>query len=94
MRLGAYDALIQFNEGFSGTLKVFDELNIKNVGHFTLQNYRSFDNERIKNSKRHSTPTSKKRRQVLRSIRKKKIRNSERKEGVTYESGLFSALPT
>ncbi|KAG8171153.1 hypothetical protein JTE90_011392 [Oedothorax gibbosus] len=31
MRLGAYDALIQFNEGFAGTLKVFEELNIKNI---------------------------------------------------------------
>lgn len=89
LRLGVYDSVIQFNDGFEGCLEVFKKLEFKNVGYFTLKHYNNFDSLRIRESVRHSTPTAKKRRKVLRAQRKNKTSSLETKEGVTYEPGAF-----
>lgn len=88
LKLGAYDSVIQFNSGYEGCLKVLDKLNI-NPGHFTLSGYRKLDRMRITDSKRHSTPASKKNRKVLKASRKKSIAVFNSKEGELYKSGAF-----
>ncbi|GIX84382.1 hypothetical protein CEXT_128211 [Caerostris extrusa] len=56
VKLGAYDAAIQFNEGYMCCLKVFEKLNIENPGFFTLKGYKHLDNIGIQESKLLSTP--------------------------------------
>lgn len=89
LKLGAYDAVIQFNEGFKGSLAVLSELNIENLGYFTLSGYNRLDKLRIAESVRHSTPVCKKRRKIVRALKKKKICVLDQKEGKLYESGGF-----
>lgn len=89
LKLGAYDAVIQFNEGFKGSLTVLSQLHVEKPGYFTLKGYSRLDEKRIADSIRHSTPTCKKRRKILRAIRKKKICNFDNKEGALYKSGGF-----
>lgn len=72
LKLGANDAVIQFNDGFKGCLNVFSKLNIPNPGYFTLKGYEHLDSIRIRDSKRFSEPKIKNRRKVLRALRKKK----------------------
>lgn len=72
MKFGAYDAVIQFNDGFKGFLNVFTKTNIHNPGYFTLRGYEHLDSIRIRDSRRHSVPHSKNRRKILRALRKKK----------------------
>ncbi|GIY34101.1 uncharacterized protein CEXT_435341 [Caerostris extrusa] len=55
VKLRAYDAAIQFNEGYMGCLKVSEKLNIENPGFFTPKGYKHLDNLRIQESKRLST---------------------------------------
>lgn len=72
MKFGAYNAVIQFNDGSLGCLDVFTKLNIMNPGYFTLKSFKHLDDVRICDSKRHSLSDSKKRRKILRAVRKKK----------------------
>ncbi|GFU35528.1 uncharacterized protein TNCV_3852711 [Trichonephila clavipes] len=37
IKFGSYDAIIRFNEGLNGCLKVFNKMNIENPGVFTLR---------------------------------------------------------
>jgi len=89
LKLGAYDSVIQFNDGFNGCLNVLKGLNIKDLGYFTLQGYNNLDKTRIQDSVRHCTPVSKKRRKLLRAVRKKTICVLDSKEGELYKSGGF-----
>lgn len=89
LKLGAYDAVVQLNDGFHGCLKVLEKLNIHNPGYFTLEGYKQLDRIRIQDSTRHSSSYIKKRRKVLRAARKKKITVLESKEGDLYKSGAF-----
>ncbi|GFY06797.1 uncharacterized protein TNCV_482021 [Trichonephila clavipes] len=48
IKFGSYDAVIHFNEGLNGCLKVFNKMNIKNPGVFTLRGYKHLDKCRIR----------------------------------------------
>lgn len=89
VKLGAYDAAIQFNGGYNDCLNVLSGLGIKNYGYFTTHCYKHLDNVRIKDSIRHSTPSFKKRRKILRAIRKNKISALDCKDGDSYKSGAY-----
>lgn len=86
--LGSNIAVIQFNNGYMGFIKVLELLNIV-PGVYTLQGYKSIDSDRIVDSKRHSLQSAKVTRKILRASRKKKSSNNEVKEGPTYKAGEF-----
>ncbi|GFX74321.1 uncharacterized protein TNCV_3452691 [Trichonephila clavipes] len=86
--LGSYIAVITFNKGFKGLLSVLEALDIK-IGSYTLRGYAAIDQTRIKDSKRHSLPSAKVTRKKIRAIKKGKVVNTEKHEGVTYKSGAF-----
>lgn len=89
VKLGAYDAVIQFNEGYQGSLKVLNALNINNAGYFTLKGYKQLDDARISSSKCHSTPVACNRRKILKAINKKRITVVNNTDGELYKSGAF-----
>ncbi|GFT35439.1 uncharacterized protein TNCV_922571 [Trichonephila clavipes] len=86
--LGSYIAVITFNKGFKGLLSVLEALDIK-IGSYTLRGYAAIDQTRIEDSKRHSLPSAKVTRKKIRAIKKRKVVNTEKHEGVTYKSGAF-----
>ncbi|GFT43444.1 uncharacterized protein TNCV_814981 [Trichonephila clavipes] len=86
--LGSYIAEINFNKGFTGLLSVLEALNVK-IGSYTLRGYAAIDQTRIEDSKRHSSPSAKVTRKKIRAIKKRKVVNTEKHEGVTYKSGAF-----
>lgn len=86
--LGAHVAVLLFNSGYLGLLKVFDHLKIT-VEPEMLKNYNEFDKERIKRSKHQSLPNTKLSRKKLKAKRKSKLIKNEAKEGQTYKSGEF-----
>ncbi|GFV63197.1 uncharacterized protein TNCV_2077291 [Trichonephila clavipes] len=85
LRLGAYIAVVQFNNGFQGLISMLNEMGIVS-GYYTIQGQKIFDNERIADSKRHSLPTAKTCRRKLEKKRNIKI---EEEEGITYKTGEF-----
>ncbi|GFV88305.1 uncharacterized protein TNCV_927181 [Trichonephila clavipes] len=87
LRLGAYIAVVQFNNGFQGLISILNEMGIVS-GYYTIRGQKIFDNERIADSKRHSLPTAKTCRRKLRAIRKKRNIKIE-EEGITYKTGEF-----
>ncbi|GFY26179.1 uncharacterized protein TNCV_354951 [Trichonephila clavipes] len=50
IKFGSYDAVIHFNEGLNGCLKVFNKMNIESPGVFTLRGYKHLDKCRIRES--------------------------------------------
>ncbi|GFV65510.1 uncharacterized protein TNCV_1737471 [Trichonephila clavipes] len=48
IKFGSYDAIIHFNEGLNGCLKVFNKMNIENPGVFALRGYKQLDKCRIR----------------------------------------------
>ncbi|GFS88401.1 uncharacterized protein TNCV_1751361 [Trichonephila clavipes] len=88
LRLGAYIAVVQFNNGFQGLISILNEMGIVS-GYYTIRVQKIFDNERIADSKRHSLPTAKTCRRKLRAIRKKRNIKIEEEEGITYKTGEF-----
>ncbi|GFW55502.1 uncharacterized protein TNCV_118861 [Trichonephila clavipes] len=86
--LGSYIAVINFNKGFSELLSVLEALDIK-IGSYNLRGYAAIDQTRIEDSKRHSLPNAKVKRKKIRAIKKRKVVNTEKHEGVTYKSGAF-----
>ncbi|GFW58754.1 uncharacterized protein TNCV_379371 [Trichonephila clavipes] len=88
LRLGAYIAVVEFNNGFQGLISILNEMGIVS-GYYTIRGQKIFDNERIEDSKRHSLPTAKTCRRKLRAIRKKRNIKIEEEEGITYKTGEF-----
>ncbi|GFX91032.1 uncharacterized protein TNCV_5106621 [Trichonephila clavipes] len=88
LRLGAYIAVVQFNNGFQGLISILNEMGIVS-GYYTIRGQKIFDNERIADSKRQSLPTAKTCRRKLRAIRKKRNIKIEEEEGITYKTGEF-----
>ncbi|GFT67945.1 uncharacterized protein TNCV_38561 [Trichonephila clavipes] len=88
LRLGAYIAVVQFNNGFQGLISILNEMGIVS-GYYTIRGQKIFDNERIADSKRHSLPTAKTCRRKFRAIRKKRNIKIEEEEGITYKTGEF-----
>ncbi|GFU99585.1 hypothetical protein TNCV_4083061 [Trichonephila clavipes] len=71
LRLGAYIAVVQFNNGFQGLISILNEMGIVS-GYYTIRGQKIFDNERIADSKRHSPPTAKPAEENLGPFEKKK----------------------
>ncbi|GFW48597.1 uncharacterized protein TNCV_4241781 [Trichonephila clavipes] len=74
LKLGAYIAVLQFNEGASRLLKVINKLGF-NAGSYMIRVLKLYDYRRINDAERHSLPFTK--------LRKKKHELSERKKGCT-----------
>ncbi|GFT60688.1 uncharacterized protein TNCV_3584051 [Trichonephila clavipes] len=89
IKFGSCDAIIHFNEGLNGCLKVFNKMNIENPGVFTLRGYKHLDKCRIRESIHNPDPKTKKNRKILRALKKKKISVLEVKDGKNYKSGAF-----
>ena len=81
-------AIIGFNDGAVGMLKVFESLNIE-PGVHTNDFCKGNDLSRLYVIERKCTPVTKNRRKQLRAQRKGFIDKAEEKEGVTYGAGLF-----
>ncbi|GFX13470.1 uncharacterized protein TNCV_2192241 [Trichonephila clavipes] len=75
LKLGTYIAVLQFNEGASGLLKVINKLGF-NAGSYMICVLKLYDYRRINDAERHSLPFTKLK-------RKKKLELSERKKGCT-----------
>ncbi|GFV15802.1 uncharacterized protein TNCV_987851 [Trichonephila clavipes] len=86
--LGSHIAVINFNKGFTGLLSVLEALDIK-IGSYTIRGYAAIDQTRIEDSKRHSLPSAKITRKKIRAVKKSKVVNTEKHEGVTYKTGGF-----
>lgn len=88
LQLGAYIAVLQFNDGAKGILAVLNKLGLS-AGAFTRNGLMLSDYERINNSKRHSLPEAKIHRKKLRAKQKIKGLQYKGKEGLTYKPGEF-----
>lgn len=83
VKLGAYDATIQYNSGYAGCLEVLNKMKVSEIGFYTRNGYQMLDKTRISDSERHATPIAKKRRKILRAVRKNKTNNT------LYKSGAY-----
>ncbi|GFV33672.1 uncharacterized protein TNCV_4567871 [Trichonephila clavipes] len=89
VKFGSYDAIIHFNEGLNGCLKVFNKMNKENPGVFTLRGYKHLDKCRIREAIHNADPKTKKNRKILRALKKKKISVLEVKDGENYKLSAF-----
>lgn len=87
LKCGTYDAIITFNEGNSGRLKVLSELGIK-IGKNCLQTFRVLDLSRIKKAEKSVTEESKQARKRRRMSRMNLL-DAEKKQEPDYEAGMF-----
>lgn len=87
-RCGAWDAVVQFNEGFHGLLVVFKVLGV-DPGVHTAAGYAVLDLDRKQDASRLSTPSAKLKRKLRRACRKKKNDKNEEAEGLVYQRGEF-----
>ena len=85
---GTASAVINFNQGFQGMLKVFKELGI-NPGKYCVKFCQQKYSNRIQLMERKATPACKQRRKQLRAKRKGYADADEEREGVTYGPGMF-----
>ncbi|GFW83687.1 uncharacterized protein TNCV_668001 [Trichonephila clavipes] len=74
LKFGAYTAVLQFNEGASGLLKVTNKLGFS-VGSYMIRVLKLYDYRRINDAERHSLPFTK--------LKEKKHELPERKKGCT-----------
>ena len=81
-------AVLEFNEGKSGILKVLKKLGLA-AGYLQLSAYKSIDLKRKSNMERKSSTPFKKRCKDIRCIRKGWSDTNKEKEGSTYGSGGF-----
>ncbi|GFW97715.1 uncharacterized protein TNCV_1424791 [Trichonephila clavipes] len=88
LKLGAYIAVLQFNEGASGLLKVINKLGL-NADSYMIRVLKLYDYRRISDAERHSLPFTKLKRKKNTSCQKEKRLHREEKEGVTYHPGEF-----
>ena len=88
LEIGVASAVINFNDGISGVLKVLKNFKIepgRNCIAYCTQN----DNNRIRNMESKSTAEVKQRRKQLRARRKGFADSAEEKEGTVYGAGMF-----
>ncbi|GFV46244.1 uncharacterized protein TNCV_261951 [Trichonephila clavipes] len=88
LKLVAYIAVLQFNEGAGGLLKVINKLGF-NAGSYMIRVLKLYDCRRINDAERHSLPFTKLKRKKTRALKKKKGLHQEETEGVTYHPGNF-----
>ena len=88
LEIGVASAVLSFNEGENGLLKVFNELNI-NPGYYSCIAIHRSDVKRISNMNEKCSEKSKKDRKRLRGVRKGYDDNNVETEGEIYASGAF-----
>lgn len=88
MMLGVKLAVLIYNSGYLGLLPVFEQLGVS-VEQNMITNYFKIDDERIKNSKRHSLSSAKLTRKTKRATKKLKMVKYEVKNGLEYKCGAF-----
>ncbi|GFT69263.1 uncharacterized protein TNCV_2254091 [Trichonephila clavipes] len=88
LKLGASIAVLHFNEGASGLLKVINKLGF-NAGSYMIRVLKLYDHRRINDAERHSLPFTKLKRKKHELSERKKGLHQEEKEGVTYDPGKF-----
>ncbi|GFT39111.1 uncharacterized protein TNCV_3686231 [Trichonephila clavipes] len=87
LRLGAYIAVVQFNNGFQGLISILNEMGIV-LGYYTIRGQKIFDNERIADSNITHCQQQKPAEENLGPFEKKKYKKIE-EEGITYKTGEF-----
>ena len=88
LEIGTVSAVINFNEGFQGMLKVLKKLGVT-PGEYCVNSCEKKDSNRIRLMERKATPASKQQRKQLRAKRKGYADTNEEQEGVTYGPGMF-----
>lgn len=84
LKFGTYDAVVTFNEGNKGRLKVLQSLGIK-VGKNCVNTFRDADKARVKKAERAAKEEAKQTRKRTRMIRKKLI-DAEKANKPEYEA--------
>ena len=88
LEMGVTSAVINFNDGRSGILKVMENLSM-NLGENCIRYCNEKGNTGIKKMEKKSTPEVRHRRKQLRAERKGFADVAEQNEGVVYGAGLF-----
>ena len=88
LEMGVASAVISFNDGQSGILKVMENLSM-NPSENCIRYCNERDNTRIKEMEKKSTPEVIHRKEQLRAQRKRFADIAEQNEGVIYGAGLF-----
>ena len=88
LEMGVASAVINFNHGQSGILKLMENLSM-NPGEYLIRYCNERDNTRIKEMEKKSTPDVRHRSKQLPSQRKGFADIAEQNEGVVYGAGLF-----
>ncbi|GFV60088.1 uncharacterized protein TNCV_3886061 [Trichonephila clavipes] len=86
--LGSYIAVITFNKGFKGLLSVLEALDIKKLG-LTLYEVMQPLIKLVSRTQNDTLCPVQKLQEKIRAIKKRKVVNTEKHEGVTYKSGAF-----
>eukprot|EP00112_Aurelia_sp_Birch-Aquarium-sp1_P017849 Seg418.7 transcript_id=Seg418.7/GoldUCD/mRNA.D3Y31 product="hypothetical protein" protein_id=Seg418.7/GoldUCD/D3Y31 len=88
LETGVASAIINFNDGLSGVINVFNMLCME-PGAYSVRYCNDCDEHRIKTANRKDTPEMKQRRKQLRAIKKGYIDKDTENEEVAYKSGDF-----
>ena len=91
LEFAVYDAVANYNYGRKASLDIFTHLGMV-PGFFTAKICNILNIKRKYNGAHHNTPTTKKRRKVIRGEKKKKIDKQTFAEGTTYEAGGFQLI--
>ena len=86
--IGVFDAVIHFNEGYSGILEVFREIGLS-PGCFTQKWWKQMDISRLRSAEYKEKDGSKLARRKLRSKRKSRDETVKESEGDSYGAGEF-----
>lgn len=89
-RCGAWDAVVQFNEGFHGLLRVFKVLGV-DPGVHTTAGYAVLDLDRKQDASRLSTPSAKLKRKLRRACRKRRMTRMRKQKGWCTSAGSFDS---
>lgn len=87
LKFGVFDAVVTFNEGNKGRLKVLEGMGLQ-IGSNCAQTFRAIDLIRIHKSEIATKEETKRARKRSRMIRKKLL-DEEKEKGPDYEAGMF-----
>ena len=87
-QLGLYDAVANFNIGYSASIKVLEKLRV-DPGYHTVIGCKELNVQRIKNTGRKESEKAKTHRRYLRRLQKSRGDKNKQKEKTTYSAGGF-----
>lgn len=88
VQIGTYDAVVTFNDGMDGRLKVFERLEVP-VGHNMIIYFRNEDMRRISSSQKKAKQSTKESRKARKRAKLQNEARKEEEQGVFYSSGQF-----